>query len=87
VKPETVWCASIAGGASPISTTTDGKSEALVWFVSGGKLIAVDGETGAVVFNGGTGTCAGVRKWTSPIAVKARLVAGGDGHLCSWSAQ
>ena len=29
--------------------------------------------------------CAGVRQWTSPIAVKGRIVVGADGHLCSWS--
>src|SRR5205085_1610409 len=31
------------------------------------------------------GGCQGVRDWTSPIAVKGRIVVGGDGRLCSWS--
>jgi len=26
-----------------------------------------------------------VRQWTSPIAVKGRIVTSADGHLCSWS--
>jgi len=38
----------------------------------------------ATIF-GGAGNCSGVRQWTSPIAVKGRIVVGGDGHLCSWS--
>ena len=28
--------------------------------------------------------CAGVQRWTSPIAVKNRIVAGGNGRLCAW---
>jgi hypothetical protein len=83
VKPQIVWCAA-AGSASPISTTTDGHSEALVWFMAGNKLKAVDGDTGAPVFSS-TETCAGVRQWTSPIAVKGRIITGADGHLCAWS--
>jgi hypothetical protein len=84
-KPEVTWCAPATGRYSPISTTTDGKSEALVWFMNGTKLNAVDGETGQVVFNGGDGVCAGVIKWTSPIAVKGRIVVGAGNRLCSWS--
>jgi hypothetical protein len=86
VKPEVSWCAAAGGSHSPIATTTDGKNEAMVWIMNGDRLNAVDGETGQVVFNGGTGVCAGVRRWTSPIAVKGRIVVGADSHLCSWSA-
>jgi hypothetical protein len=85
-KPAVAWCAAAAGRYSPISTTTDGKSEALVWFMNGQKLNAVDGETGALVFNGGDGVCANVIKWTSPIATKGRIVVGAGNRLCSWSA-
>ena len=85
VKPQVAWCAGQSGGYNPISTTTDGKSESLVWYMNGQKLNAVDGETGQVVFNGGMGSCAGVRRWTSPIAVKGRIVVGADNRLCSWS--
>ena len=53
-------------------------------FVSGGKLMGLDGDTGAVIYSG-TDTCQGVRQWTSAIAVKGRIVVGGDGKLCSWS--
>jgi hypothetical protein len=84
--PKALWCAPITGGpAAPISTTTDGTNEPIVWVMSGNKLMGFDGDTGAVVFNGGNDTCAGVRKWTSPIAVKGRIVVGADNQLCSWS--
>ena len=95
--PQVVWCASIgqagaqgedgAGSllpASPMITTTDGKSDAMVWFINGGKLTAVDGDNGKVLYTS-SDTCTGVKQWTAPIAVKGRIVAGGDGHLCSWS--
>ena len=95
--PKVIWCASIAQAgasgetgagsrlpASPMITTTDGKSEAMVWFMSGGKLTAVDGDSGKVLYTS-SDTCTGVKQWTAPIAVKGRIVAGGDGHLCSWS--
>jgi hypothetical protein len=87
-KPQAAWCNTISGGPSaPIATTTDGTANPIVWIMSGNKLMGYDGDTGATVYSGGgnTDTCTNVRKWTSPIAVKGRIVVGGDGHLCSWS--
>jgi hypothetical protein len=92
IKATVAWCAAIAAAAgndatqatSPIATTTDGKTDAVVWYVSNGVLKGVDGDTGASVFSGGN--CQ-VQRWTSLIAAKgARIVAGGNGKLCSWSA-
>ena len=37
---------------SPIATTTDGTSDAVVWFTSSGTLKGVDGDTGAAVYTG-----------------------------------
>jgi hypothetical protein len=71
---------------SPIATTTDGTNEAIVWYMNNGKMTGVDGDTGAVIFNGGSNTCAGVQRWTSPIAVKNRIIAVGNSLGCSWSA-
>ncbi|HVU50839.1 MAG TPA: PQQ-binding-like beta-propeller repeat protein, partial [Polyangia bacterium] len=92
LTPRIVWCAATAGDddirrRSSISTTTDGKSNPLVWFMNGAKLNAFDGETGAVVYAGGadTDSCGGIRRHTSPIAANGRIIAAGDGHLCSWS--
>jgi len=75
------WCA--GGGQSPIATSTDGKNETVVWNYNNG-LHGYDGDTGAVVATP-TGNCGNVRNWTSPIAVKGRIVVGADGKLCSWS--
>jgi hypothetical protein len=84
--PKVLWCAPQTGtSTAPIVTTTDGKSEPIVWFTNAGKLNAVDGETGAVLWNGGSDMCDGARQWTSPIAVKGRIVVSADNHLCSWS--
>jgi hypothetical protein len=53
--------------------------------MNGAKLNGYDGDTGTVVFDGGTGMCGGVHRHTSPIAANGRIIVGGDGHLCSWS--
>jgi hypothetical protein len=53
--------------------------------MSAGVLKGVSGADGKSVFSS-SDNCSGVREWTSHIAVKGRIVAGGDGHLCSWSA-
>jgi hypothetical protein len=85
-KPSVEWCAAASGTPGPISTTTDGTNETVVWFVNNGKLNGVDGDTGASVFTS-TNSCSNVKHWTSPIAVNGRIVVAGSGHLCSWSAQ
>jgi hypothetical protein len=90
--PVVSWCVAVANTsygfpASPMATTTDGHSEAIVWFMNGTKLMGVDGDTGATIYGGGAAgdACAGVHKWTAPIAVKGRIIVAGDNHLCSWS--
>lgn len=81
------WCAPQSGQVTaPVSTTTDGTNDAVVWYLSANKLTAVDGDTGANLFTS-TNDCTGARRWTSPIAVKGRIVVGADTQLCSWSAK
>jgi hypothetical protein len=83
--PRVVWCAALVGEAtSPIATTTNGTADAIVWYMNSNRLTGVDGDTGAVVFTSAD-ACTTVHRWTSPIAVKGRIIAGGDGRLCSWS--
>ena len=53
--------------------------------MNGSALNAFDGETGAVVFTSGANDCGGIHRHTSPIAANGRIIAAGDGHLCSWS--
>jgi hypothetical protein len=84
IKPAVAWCAPQMGTVvSPIATSTDGKSDAIVWYMNGASLAGVDGDTGATVAT--AGTCPGVMRWTSPIAAKGRVVVGGGGKLCAWS--
>jgi outer membrane protein assembly factor BamB len=83
--PSVAWCTDVAGRFSPIVTTTDGKSEAIIWFASGGNtLMAVDGETGLLLYTS-TESCPAMRQYASPIAVKGRIVVSADNGLCSWS--
>jgi len=79
------WCANNGGQGSPIVTTTDELgTEAIVWTAGAAgtnKLHAWDAVTGAVVFNGGADTFTGVRQFTSPIAVKGRIIVAGDNKV------
>jgi hypothetical protein len=85
LRPEVAWCAGQGAAHSPIVTTTDGRNEALVWFVNGGnRITAVDGETGQMVVMPPGACDSYAHDWTSPIAVKGRIIVGTDGRLCSW---
>jgi hypothetical protein len=79
------WCANNGGQGSPVITTTDPSgTEAIVWSAGAAgtnQLHAWDAVTGAVVFNGGSDTFAAVRPFTSPIAVKGRIVIAGDNKV------
>jgi hypothetical protein len=92
--PKIAWCAKVGTDGttirrSPISTNSSGSADPIVWMMNGSKLNGFDGETGAVVFNGGTGSCGGVHTFTSLIVANGHIVIGGDAagqaHLCSWS--
>jgi hypothetical protein len=90
---DVAWCApggatsgtGSSGSTSPISTSTDGKADSIVWIMAGGNLRGYDGDTGEAVFSG-AGSCSGIQRWTSPIAVKNRIIAGANAQLCSWAA-
>ncbi|MEO6952916.1 MAG: hypothetical protein ABI321_14010 [Polyangia bacterium] len=87
---KTAWCAGGTGGGNsnhpPISTTSDGASaDAMVWFLDGGQLTGVDGDTGAKVVTTAGSTCDSIFSMSFPIAVKGRIVVAALGHLCSWS--
>ena len=83
-KPSVAWCAPLSGPVTgPISTTTDGTNNVVVWYMNNGKLSGVDGDSGSAVFTS-SNTCANVRQWTSPIAVKGRIVVAGDTQVYAW---
>jgi hypothetical protein len=77
------WCAPAGGDTSPMTTTTDGKNDAIIWILAD-YLFATDAETGADL-GVGTGACLNIHRYTTPIAVKGRIIASADGQLCSWS--
>ena len=83
LKASVAWCAPMGSATNAIATTTDGKSDAVVWFANSGKLVGVDGDTGANLYTS-SNSCASVPKWSSPIAVKGRIVVAGNGRLCAW---
>jgi hypothetical protein len=83
------WCATATGAGSPIVTTTDGHSEAIVWVVgaeAGGNelLQGFDGDTGAIIFGGGNVPIS-ARRFTSPIAAKGRIFVAGDDAVAAFT--
>jgi hypothetical protein len=88
---QVAWCTGLANGGGhmnypPISTTTDGVSaNALVWFMDGSQLRAIDADTGQAVVTTTGAACGGIPNMSFPIAVKGRIVVAAGGHLCSWS--
>ena len=81
------WCADSKGRGSPMVTTSDGSNDAVVWATSTTRLRGFDGDTGAVVFNGGgAGDQMGnVRNFVTPIAAKGRIFVGGDDKVYAFT--
>lgn len=83
------WCATSQGKGSPMVTTTDGRSNAIVWVVSAqgtNLLLGFDGDTGESVFDGGGVTMTEVFRWTSPIVAKGRIFVGATGQMYAFNA-
>jgi outer membrane protein assembly factor BamB len=85
------WCAKSNGMGSPISTTTDGTANAIVWIVSAQgsqRLFGFDGDTGETVYAGGdAGDIAnGVWRFASPIVAKGRIFVAGEGRVYAFAA-
>jgi hypothetical protein len=92
---KTVWCVRDDGYRSPIVTTTDGESKAVVWTLSveaGNRLRAFDALTGEPLF--GQPSDAGLpegttddaqlgplQRFMAPIAAKGRLYVAGDDRV------
>jgi outer membrane protein assembly factor BamB len=81
------WCA-IGGAGSPIVTTSDGHSDAIVWQMGAetdNHLHAFDGDTGApLAFPGKSVTIPGMRRYNSPIAAKGRIYVAADGGVVAF---
>jgi hypothetical protein len=80
------WCAS-AGSGSPMVTTTDGHANAIVWVVGadGDDLLkGFDGDSGAVIFDGGGAAIPKFRRYNTPIAAKGRIFVAADDALVAF---
>ena len=87
--PSVAWCVGVNGGEdrhSPVSTTTNGVDNAIVWFVQNSGLSAFDGDKGGTALFTGP-ACGNVEKQTAPIAADGHVIVGADGKLCSYSVQ
>ncbi len=83
-RVETAWCAKQNGKGSPMVTTTDGHSEAIVWSVGAegdNRLHGFDGDTGQIVYGGGgpEDMIGFVRRYHTPIIAGGRIYVAADG--------
>jgi hypothetical protein len=79
------WCAGPGGDGSPIVTTTDGTAESVVWYVAGdSKLHGFNGETGEVVFGGGSDSVT-INKFQTPIAAKGKIFVAAGNSLVAFA--
>jgi outer membrane protein assembly factor BamB len=72
----TAWCAPIAGVAAPIVTTTDGRSDPIVWDLGAegdNRLHAFKGTTGEELFSGPDQGLTGLRHFQTLIATANHL--------------
>jgi hypothetical protein len=74
------WCVTVLGRVSTIATTTGGGAEAIFWAADEfqGRLHAVAADSGAVIFEGGTG---GVNRFSGPIVAKGRVYLAANGGI------
>ena len=80
------WSMSQTGRGSPWVTTTDGTNNTIVWVagVAGDqRLHGYDGDTGAVIYNGGGANelMTGTRQWNTGIAARGRIYFGADNKI------
>jgi len=71
---QTAWCGGPGTNASPaVSVTNAQGGDAVVWIMSNNRLQGLNGDTGAVVYNGGADAIAGVQSFQTPIVVNGRV--------------
>ncbi len=80
---QTAWCARQNGKGSPMVTTTDGHSEAIVWSIGAegdNRLHGFDGDTGQPVYAGGGphDVIGGVKRYQTPILAGRRIFVPAD---------
>jgi hypothetical protein len=78
------WCAGPSSGGSPAVSMTDAQGgNAIVWFVSGSSLYAVDGDTGMSVLSGASLALTGatVKAHQTPMIANGRVFVGSDSRI------
>jgi hypothetical protein len=80
------WTVSENGGGSPFVTSTDGTNNMVVWGLGAEgdqRLHAFNGDTGAVVFNGGGANelMTGTRHFNTAIAARGRIYVANDNQV------
>ncbi len=83
------WSVSSAGRTSPFVTMTSANTNPIVWAFGTGtsaRLFGYNGDTGAVVFNGGgaTDTFSGTRNFNTGIAARGRIYLAGDNKVTAF---
>jgi len=86
----TGWCGALRGEGSPIVTTTDGRSNPIVWILGAegdDRLHGYRGDTGEPLFDGGGpgDAMTGLRHFQTLLAAGDRLYIGADGRLYAFA--
>lgn len=82
----TAWCGALNGEGAPIVTTTDGRSDPIVWVVGAegdNRLHGFRGDTGEPLFAGGgkADAMSGLHHFQTLIAAGGRLYVAADGRV------
>ncbi len=81
--PSIAWCSVESGLGSPMVTSTDGATNAIVWD-AGKHLYGYDGDTGMEIYTGGASTDAmssGLQAFNSAIETRSRIAVAVSGRL------
>lgn len=86
----TAWCGAFSGAGAPIVTTTDGRSNPIVWIVGAEgdeRLHGYRGDSGEPLFTGGGPgeAMSGLRHFQTLLAAGDRLYVGADGRLYAFA--
>jgi outer membrane protein assembly factor BamB len=79
----TAWCASFNGGGAPIVTTTDGKTDPIVWVVGAqgdGKLYGFRGTDGTLIVAAAGGSAA-IEEFATVLWAHGRFYMGANGAV------
>ena len=83
-----VWCAPISGGGAPITTTSNGAANPIVWVLGAqgdNQLHGFNAISGATVFNGGGITLNGLHNFGTLIAANGHLYVAADGTVYAFT--